>query len=244
MMRKILWIALLLGITACTNATAALPTNTPTQVETTAPTATELVTFTPPPTRTNAPSATASKTASPSPSLSPTPAVDLSQAQVINIIDLVGGISVVVKIPNITTPYNMILAGIKFECHLEEQYPDWLLCWGLSRPPFDIEVTQAFLDQETGELLSDRKVVLSSAVLPTAIPEGYGLTNCPDRGKQVSCETECRLDPDGNPCIVATCTDACGLYRSIHSCPNDMALPSPLCNADQWAQMKAKYGLP
>jgi hypothetical protein len=87
-------------------------------------------------------------------------------------------------------------------------------------------------------------VVLSSLTLPTALPEGYADTNCPDRGKNISCETECRIDPNGSPCIVATCTDACGLYRSVQSCPENMTLPSPICSPEQAAAAKAKYGIP
>ncbi len=246
MIRKIMTAAMLLFLAACTPAAAVAPSatpppeNTPTIASATA----VLVPVTSLLTETVAPSATATKTTSPTPSQSPTAAVDLQQAQVINILNGVGGISLVVKIAHIATPYDMILAGIKYTCHLEAQYPDWLLCWGLSRPPLDEQVNQAFVDQASGKVIFEQKVILSSALLPTALPEGYGFTNCPDRGKNISCETECRLDYDGNPCIVATCTDACGLYRSVHSCPDDMPLPSQLCSAEQWAEAKAKYGIP
>jgi hypothetical protein len=169
---------------------------------------------------------------------------DLERAEIINLLDGVGGISVVVKIPHLSVAYDLILAGARYDCHLEEAYPDWLLCWGLARPPLDAPINQAFLDKETGSVVMERKVVLSSAVLPTALPEGYPQTNCPDRGKNISCETECRIDSDGNPCIVATCTDACGLYRSVHSCPADMKLPAVVCSPDQWKEAKAKYGIP
>jgi hypothetical protein len=246
MLRKIVAFTIFLLLAACSPAATAAPGAAPQPEDTPTLAATEtlLVPVTSLLTETIAPSATATKTSSPTPSQSPTAVVNLQQAQVINILNGVGGISLVVKIANLAAPYDMILAGIKYTCHLEEQYPEWLLCWGLSRPPLDEQVNQAFVDQASGKVIFEQKVILSSALLPTALPEGYGFTNCPDRGKNISCETECRLDYDGNPCIVATCTDACGLYRSVHSCPDDMPLPSPLCSAEQWAEAKAKYGIP
>lgn len=238
---KFLLMVLLVFLVACAESVR-VPTELPTATLTPSRAATATLTVTP----TERPTLTASPTASPSPepSLSPTPMAELDRAEVINLMDGVGGISVVVKIPHLSLAYDMILAGTRYDCHLEEAYPDWLLCWGLARPPLDVPITQAFLNKETGQVVMERKVVLSSAVLPTALPEGYAQTNCPDRGKNISCETECRVDADGNPCIVATCTDACGLYRSVHSCPADMKLPAVVCSPDQWKEAKAKYGIP
>jgi hypothetical protein len=168
----------------------------------------------------------------------------LDQAEVTQINDGIGGIGLVLKIPFLSSAYNLILGGARYECKLDAQYPDMLFCWGLSRPTLDIELTEAFLDPQTNQVVLQRKVVLSSLLLPTALPEGYAQTNCPDRGKDISCETECRLDYDGNPCIVATCTDACGLYRSVHTCPQDQKLPAIVCNPEQWVEAKAKNGIP
>ncbi|HCE18337.1 MAG TPA: hypothetical protein DEQ80_10800 [Anaerolinea thermolimosa] len=238
---KVLWVILSGFLVACAGS-AQVATALPTASLTPSVEATATWTVTPTERPTSTPSPTASP--SPEPSLSPTPTADFDQAEVINLLNGVGGISVVVKIPHLSVAYNMILGGIRYDCHLEEAYPDWLLCWGLARPPLDMPITQAFLDKQTGKVVMERKVVLSSAVLPTALPEGYAQTNCPDRGKNISCETECRVDADGTPCIVATCTDACGLYRSVHSCPADMKLPAVVCSPEQWKEAKAKYGIP
>jgi hypothetical protein len=193
---------------------------------------------------TAAPTVTSTSTATVTASPSATPQVALDQAEVIRINEGVGGVNLVLAIPNLNTAYNLILGGVRYDCELNDQYPDWLFCWGLSRPTLDIPLTEAFLDQQTNQVVLQQKVVLSSAMLPTALPAGYGDTDCPLRGQNISCETECRLDYDGNPCIVATCTDACGLYRSVHSCPQDMPLPSRNCDPEQWAAAKAKYGIP
>jgi len=220
------------------------PAPAPTDVPTAAPTAT----LTPMPsatsTATSAPSATFTQAPTDTAKPSATPEAALDQAEVIQINDGVGGIGLVLKIPFLTSPYNLILGGTRYDCKLDAQYPDWLFCWGLKRPTLDIPLTEAFLDPANNQVVLQRQVVLSSLLLPTALPEGYAATNCPDRGKNISCETECRLDYDGNPCIVATCTDACGLYRSVHSCPQDQKLPAIVCNPDQWAAAKAKYGIP
>jgi len=244
LMRRLFLLLALLVLAAC----APEPTPTQAPTPTASPSPQPLITFT------VAPSPTVTETSAPAPTFtlaptgtsspSPTPAAALDQAEVIQINDGVGGIGLVLKIPHLSSPYNLILGGARYECKLDAQYPDWLFCWGLSRPTLDIPLTEAFLDPQTSQVILKREVVLSSAILPTALPEGYANTNCPDRGKNISCETECRLDYDGNPCIVATCTDACGLYRSVHSCPQDMPLPAIVCNPDQWVEAKKKYGIP
>jgi hypothetical protein len=250
--KAFLFLALLLTLAACTTSrqeqpaatstalpapkTGITPLNSPTEPPTAAPTLTSTLYTTI--------TSTFVATDTSVPTASPSPTVDLTKAQVIDLSNGYGGIRMILKIKGINVPYNMIMAGIKFSCTINEKYPDYLTCFGLSRPPLDQPVTEAFLDPQTGQVVYQTKIILSSSSLPTQIPKGYPNTNCPDRGKNISCETECRIAPDGNPCIVATCTDACGLYFSVQSCPADMKLPSPLCNPDQWAQMKKKYGIP
>jgi hypothetical protein len=243
MLRRCTLLILLFLLAACSPSS---PTSTPTSAEsaTPRPSATATAASSSTPTASATYTLTPTRTLTFTPSPSPTPLAALDQAEVIQINDGIGGIGLVLKIPHLSTPYNLILGGTRFDCKLDAQYPDWLFCWGLTRPTLDIPLTQALLDPLTNQVVLERKVVLSSAVLPTALPEGYGFTNCPDRGKNISCETECRLDWDGNPCIVATCTDACGLYRSVHSCPQDMPLPAKVCNAEQWVEAKAKHGIP
>lgn len=232
----------LLLLSACSAAEPA-PTTTPTSIP-----ATATATLTPAPSQTFTPEPSATLTLTFTPSLtpppSPTPQAALDQAEVIRIKDGIGGYSLTLEIPNLSQAYDMILGGVRYSCTYDVTYPTWLFCWGLARPLLDQTLTQAFIDQQTNQVLLERKVVLSSRILPTALPEGYANTNCPDRGKNISCETECRVDGDGVPCIVATCTDACGLYRSVHSCPDDMKLPAVVCSEEQWIAAKAKYGIP
>ena len=245
-------LALLLTLAACTASRLSHPEVTATALpmpqigETALPTPTEPPTAAPTLTSTFYATITSTfistDTSAPTPSLTPT--VDLSKAQVIELTNGFGGIRLIFKIKGLNVPYNVIMAGIKFSCTITDKYPDYLTCYGLSRPPLDQNITEAFLDPQTGQVVYQAKIYLSSASLPTQIPAGYADTNCPNRGKNVSCESECRITPNNGPCMVATCTDDCGLYFSVQSCPSDMQLPSPLCNPDQWKQMKAKYGIP
>ena len=245
-------LVLLLILAACTASSQVQPDATATELPPPVTSNTVLPTLTVPPTA--APSFTSTfiatltstffPTDTSAPTASPTPTVDLTKAQVIELTNGFGGIRMILKIKGINVPYNMIMAGIKFSCTINDKYPDYLTCFGLSRPPLDQDITEAFLDPQTGQVVYQTKIFLSSASLPTQIPAGYANTNCPDRGKNVSCETECRITPNDGPCIVATCTDACGLYFSVQSCPADMKLPSPLCNPDQWAADEEKVRHP
>jgi hypothetical protein len=165
------------------------------------------------------------------------------QAKVIGLTNSVGGIQLTVTIPNLIVAYNMILGGNKYSCTVDARYPGKLFCWGLAQPPFDTELTIAFLDVQSGSVVYQAKTVLARAAFPTPVPAGYSWSNCPDRGKNVSCETECRIDPNGNPCLVSSCFDACGPYFSVDTCPKNLQNWTA-CDASVAAQMKAKYNIP
>ena len=101
-----------------------------------------------------------------------------------------------------------------------------------------------FIDPQTQETVYTGSTIYSAALFATPLPVLNGKNDCPNRGQDVSCEVECRLLPDNSPCIVATCTDACGLYRSIESCPQDMSKDFASCPPDLFDRMKARYNLP
>jgi hypothetical protein len=242
--KTILSVLTLVFLVACSGLALNQPTATPAPTQTTLPSATTAPTTTvPSPTITQTITATATATVTASPVPSATPQVGFEKAQVTELKNGVGGYSIVMTVPNLDVAYDVILGGIKFSCTVNEKYAGKLFCWGLQRPPLDVSLTEAFLSQTTKQVVYQTKVVLSSTTLPTAIPIGYPDTNCPDRGKHVSCESECRIY-DGKPCMVATCTDACGLYFSVQTCPADMTVPSPSCSAEQWIQQKALNGIP
>jgi hypothetical protein len=147
------------------------------------------------------------------------------------------------NIPNLTQAYDVIAAGIDFNCSFDALYSDRLFCYGLARPPLDQSITLAFLDQATRQVVYQSKTVFASAALPTPVPQGFNQYDCPERGTNVTCETECRVAPDGSPCLVSTCFDACGPYYSVDSCPGGVSSWN-MCSDAQLADLKARYNIP
>lgn len=177
------------------------------------------------------------------PLVSPTPMVALDQARPIQLSSGVGGWNLVLNIPNLTQAYDVIAAGIDFNCTFDVLYADRLFCYGLARPPLNQSITLAFLDQTTRQVVYQSKTVFASAALPTPVPQGFNQYDCPERGQNVTCETECRVAPDGIPCLVSTCFDACGPYYSVDSCPGGVSSWN-MCSDAQLADMKARYNIP
>ncbi len=237
------WMGLLvltmLVVSACTPpAPAATPT--PVSTDTPQPSATA----TPTATLTLTPTVTATLTQTPTSTLTPTPAPSFEQAKVIELrYQAVGGYQITMVVPAVNAPYNVILGGINFKCSFDEKYPDRLFCFGLAKPPMDQTITLAFLHPDTGKVMYQGKIVLDSRALPTPVPSGYSQYDCPDRGKNVTCEIECRIAPDGVPCMVATCFDACGPYYSVHTCPEDVSQWN-MCNDELLREMKSRYNIP
>ena len=239
----------LIVLAACTPASTPDPTALPTVSPSPLPSAT--ATFAPsatvPPTLTPSlvPSATTPPTLTPSLAPSPTtnPAA-FDKLQIISISNGVGGISVIFRIPGIQTAYKVKIRGYNYNCILDAKAPDRLFCNGLANPPFDVNLDLVFIDPVTEQTVFTGKTIYSSKLSATSTVQGWGKNDCPGRGTNVSCETECRLLPSGNPCIMATCSDACGLYFSVETCPADMSQDFPSCPPDLFAQMKARYSIP
>jgi hypothetical protein len=154
-----------------------------------------------------------------------------------------GGWMVYMNLPGVNRDLKLILGGSEYACTFDSLYPDRLFCQGLSKPVYDQALGIAFADAQTGEQLYQSTLLIPSALLVPPTPVGWAGNDCPQRGQNVSCETECRIAPDGNPCIVATCTDACGPYFSVHTCP-DMSMDFNSCNPEQWAALKKLYQIP
>lgn len=237
--------ALLLAVLAGCSAATPAPTQTPLPTSTTVPSATPVpsATDTPMPSETPTPVDTATLTPTLPPSLTPTLMAAFDQAQVTGMTNKVGGVQLVVTVPNLTVAYDMILGGNKYSCSVDAKYPGKLFCWGLAQPPFDTTLTIAFLDVQSGSVVFQTKTVLARAAFPTPVPVGYAWDNCPERGTKVSCETECRVEPNGDVCVVSSCFDACGPYFSVDTCPKDLTTWGA-CDASVTAKMKAKLNIP
>ncbi|WP_448335865.1 hypothetical protein [Bellilinea sp.] len=215
-------------------------------------TAVPLVTFTASPVQLSTPnepalpSAILTPTAMMLPGPTPTavPLADFSALRVVTIESNAFGWMIQFNLPGIKQPLNLKLDNKEYRCGVDERYPERLFCQGLAKPLIDQPMKLVFFNPESGAEVYRSNLIIPLAFVVPPTPVGYLHTACEERGKQVSCETECRIDPDGNPCIVATCTDACGPYFAVHSCPDDMPLPSPSCTAEQWVMMKKRYQIP
>jgi hypothetical protein len=233
-------------IAACTpsaspsTSPSAPASNTPAPSETPRPSATLAPSATLPPTSTVTPSPSSTSTIT----LTPTPAAAFEKFQIISVDNGVGGVNVIIRLPGVTVPYQVKIRGYQYNCELVPTAPDRLFCVGLAAPPFDIALDVIFSDPNTKQVVYTGSAIYASAALYTPTLSDLGKNSCADRGKGLSCETECRLLPDGSACIVSTCTDACGLYSSIQTCPDGMSKDFLSCPPDLFAQMKKRYGIP
>lgn len=214
-------------ITACSPA-AATPAATveptivsPTATETKAPT----LTFTPLPTATDTPTPFPSMT--PTVTLTPTPVVDFSALKA-NSMAWTGSDSMWVMFiaPGLKEGYSVKINKVAYDCNPTPLVVNSLVCTG-ARKQFGEYVSVAFYAPESQELAFETKTYLPVGQAPTATPMGDPRTWCPLRGTNVTCETEHRWEPDGTPCEVTSCFDACGYYYSIHTCSEFATFSQP-----------------
>jgi hypothetical protein len=245
--RALFLVNLMFILAACSAPTpqptiASLPTKAlPATAAPVEPTAT--TTATSAPTDTAAPTQTPTQTTVPTPEATATPAAAFDKLRIIDLRNSLGGYNLVIIVPGVKTAYDLKLNGKDYSCVVDAKVADRLFCQGLTQPPFDVDMKVEISDPTTKAVVYQGSTVLAQAILlkPTAV--GWAQTNCPDRGKNVHCEMECRIAPNGLPCIATTCVDLCGAYFSVHTCP-DMSMTYNSCNPEQWAQMKALYNIP
>jgi hypothetical protein len=178
------------------------------------------------------------------PAASPTLAVGWDEAKVVSVTNYAGGISVTLTIPNVDAGYNLFLGGEKYTCQLNETYPGQMFCWGLAIPPANKAINLVFTDPASGAILYRGQTVITNvAATGSTVTQS---NTCAVSGTKRSCEMECRIDPtNGQPCVVASCVDACGLTVSIQTCSNAVPLSSfSMCDTDTQARMKKLYGMP
>lgn len=227
---RIVLIVVLVSVMVILQACSAAATLAPTATPTPPPTVTETPrpSETPAPTDTSTPSPTSTFTLTPSATITstststPMPSFAgfaVEYAQYTNYGMLMG-----FKIPGITKAYRLKVNDIAYTCNLNDKAPGYLYCYG---PQFqqNQEITLVFYppDENDNTPLYTASYKVSLLVPPTVDPrvlmtEAPG--SCPARGIHVTCETEYRKDGAGGCCIVATCSDACGYYYSMDTCPN------------------------
>lgn len=152
------------------------------------------------------------------------------------------GYRITIRLPGASLGYDLTLNGNPYRCTLVSEYQDRLFCMGGAAVPSGKPLPAGFLLPGTEVEVWSGTLISLAAV--TATPAGYTDTDCPSRGENASCETECRQLPGDTYCVVATCADACGLYFSVNTCPQNMSVNFSSCTADQWAEAKARYSLP
>jgi hypothetical protein len=183
---------------------------------------------------------TATWTVTPGPTNSATPAAQFDKAQVLSVNNPVGGFLVSMRVPGLKTVLNILLETRKFTCSMDAKAPETLFCQGIDGPPIDRQISLVFVDPQSGAEVYKGTTYIIKAAVPTATPVGWA--SCPDRGKNIFCEVECRVY-GGEPCIVATCNDACGPYFAVHTCPNDRPNDG-LCSEEVNMELRRLYGIP
>jgi hypothetical protein len=240
---SIVFLAML--IASCAQGASFVPTSTPTlETVQVLPTAVVVLQTLDLPTSTLTATATGTSTATltlvPSLTFTSTPSALFDKAQVTSLSTPNGVPSVALKVPGLKALYNIVIDSIKFTCKTDARAPETLFCTGASRPHVGGNIPLVFVDPQSGaEVYAGTTYIIKEAV-PTETPAGY--FSCPNRGKNVTCEVECRTY-SGTPCLVATCSDDCGPYFSIHTCPGDRPNDG-ICSVEMEQQMRKQYGLP
>ena len=212
-------------LAGCSPQDAPVPTVAPalepsaTVLPTVAATATALPTEIPEPTATPLPTETPAPTATPLP--------DFENGKITSIEARGENILWMLSLTGVTTPLEALVDGKTYDCSLEPDYPDRLFCFGPAFTGDPQQITAAFYSAGGGGLAIFEGTYFLPVILPTAMPAGDPTTWCPERGQDVFCETEHRIDKFGNACMVASCFDACGYYYSIHTCPKPWSEYAP-----------------
>ncbi len=189
-------------------------------------------------------------TASPAPTASPTPPpTPLAQFAAFEILSIenmqVGGVRITLRLPGIGVPLTLGLDARVYDCKTDSSAPDRLFCNGLAMPPLDQQVTAMLTDPANGQTAWTAQTVVRANLVTFPVRRTYfARPECSELGKNLGCETECRINTNGLPCIVSTCFDVCGAYFSVHTCDPEMNKPFTMCAPEVTEQMKVIYGVP
>jgi hypothetical protein len=150
--------------------------------------------------------------------IEPTP--DLSGLMVLGAGPSNGGYLLNFQIPRIDRVYLVSIDGMPFKCEILTQYEDRLMCYGFMLQ-WGKTVEIEFIDPVSGQMVHSLNYTLPDHDYGFGTPAPPVCVNpfaCPRRGQNFRCETELHYNPDGNPCMVSTCTDACGFCVGINTC--------------------------
>jgi hypothetical protein len=222
-LRLVVFVAVLVLLSACADGPKATPTLTlaPSATETSRPSET------PAPTDTSSPTATVTATKTPSeiptatatPSETPRPSFASFS---VDYMQLSGyGMLISFKVPGIKDNYRLKVNKTEFKCGLNGNLPDRILCSGQQfRQGENVVLTFMPLTDDTVIFTTNLKIALAKTATPdprTMLAPGGA---CPASStNKVRCETEYRKDGKGGCCIVTTCFDSNGKCGSIDTCP-------------------------
>ena len=124
-------------------------------------------------------------------------------------------------VPGVTEAYHLSVEGHNLACAPSDTYADLLVCEGTQYAPSYGTLDCDFYTQ-THDLIYRGSYYHAVPQTPTPAPPPWVpiwnlSNNCPQRGENVSCETEWRT-VGGVPCMIASCFDQCGHYYSIDNC--------------------------
>ena len=166
--------------------------------------------------KTPAPTVTFTATLEPTATLTPTPAAEFSALRLYGVEYRGSNVSINFEIPGMDQTYQMKINDQDYSCQLAADLADHLFCFGPNLA-FDKEAHIEIMDETGSQKIYETDMVLIPPKYVSPTPVGDMTTWCPQRGQNVFCETENRMEY-GTPCIVSSCFDACGYYYSIHTC--------------------------
>jgi hypothetical protein len=159
-------------------------------------------------------------TALPLPTATVLPTPDLSGLTVLGSGPSNGNYLFNFQIPAIDRVYLVTVDGIPYKCEILTQYENRLMCYGLMLD-WGKTVKIQFTDPKSNQIVYQLSYQLPDHDYGFGTPAPPVCVNpyaCPQRGQNMHCETELHYDSEGKPCMVATCTDACGFCVGIQTC--------------------------
>lgn len=150
----------------------------------------------------------------------PTAEFDFTKTRIFGTENRGSSFLVIFEIPGLDRNYRVSINGSDYQCEFEKDVADKLFCNGdklraneyVKVMLFDLNESQ----ESTGKALYESELFVAEPY-KTPLPLGDPATWCPQRGQNVYCETEHRVEDD-EECWVSTCVDACGYYYSYHTC--------------------------
>ena len=209
--------------------------NTATPIDTEIPTPTE--TETPTPTKTLTPTHTVTTTSTATGTNTPTPFLGFEQIWLASAYNQGNQTLFTFYVPGVSEVFYGTVDGYPMVCEPHADYQDTLICISdHDLSGFGYMTFNFFVDESMTHLIfsDDLFTGLNNTPVPTKLPLIWpradfteddvtwagGSTWCPQRGENITCETEYRNY--GGQCVVgSSCFDACGYYYSVNTIPDN-----------------------